>query len=93
MIQARRRSSSVFKVLDPFIFENWGLYAIDYNEENGDHYDHILDSLVSRDIRPHISPDAASVWKSPDFKPGADAPKGYAAWFEKALEAALAGAK
>ncbi len=83
----------VFKVLDPFIFKNWGLYAIDYNEENGDHYDHILDSLVSRDIRPHISPDAARVWKSPNFKPSADAPEGYAAWFERALDAALGRAK
>lgn len=80
----------VFKVLDPFIFENWGLYAIHYNEENGDHYDHILDSLVNRDIRPHISPDAARVWKSPSFKPGPDAPEGYAVWFEAALKEALA---
>lgn len=31
----------MFKVLDPFLIENWGLYAIDFNEEYGDHYDHI----------------------------------------------------
>ena len=82
----------VFKVLDPFIFKNWGLYAIDYNEEFGDHYDHIFESLVTRDIRPLISPAAAAVWKSPDFRPGSDAPAGYAEWFTEALQKALTGA-
>ncbi len=81
----------VFKVLDPFIFQNWGLYAIDYNEECGDHYDHIFDSLVTRDIRPLISPAAAAVWKNPSFTPGPDAPAGYATWFTAALEKTLAG--
>jgi hypothetical protein len=71
----------VFKVLDPFVFENWGLYAIDFNEEFGDHYDHIFDTLVQWDLRPRISPDAAEYWQSPSFRPGKDAPMGYAAWF------------
>lgn len=55
----------VFKVLDPFLIANWGLYAIDFNEECGDHYDHIFDTLVAHDLRPALSPNAAEYWQSP----------------------------
>ncbi|WP_129577800.1 MULTISPECIES: hypothetical protein [Sorangium] len=79
----------VFHVLDPFIFETWGLYAIDFNEEFGDHYEHIFDSLVRNNIRPLISPDAARAWSSLDYKPGKDAPAGYANWFKSSMKAAL----
>ncbi len=78
----------VFKVLDPFLIENWGLYAIDFNEEFGDHYEHILDTLVSWNLRPRLSPTAAEYWQSPNFRPGPDAPPGYAAWFTEEMSRA-----
>jgi hypothetical protein len=79
----------IFRVLDPFIFQTWGLYAIDFNEEYGDHYEHIFDTLVCQDIRPMISPEAARVWSNPDYRPGKGAPRGYAKWFKKAMADAL----
>jgi hypothetical protein len=79
----------VFSVIDPFIHKNWGLYAIDYNEEMGDHYEHIFDTLVSRNIRPLISPDAARVWNKLGFKPDKKAPRGWAKWFRSAMASAV----
>ncbi len=78
----------VFKILDPFVLENWGLYAIDFNEEFGDHYDHIFDTLVDWNIRPRISPKAAAYWHSPEFRPSKDAPPGYGAWFSDEMRRA-----
>jgi hypothetical protein len=78
----------VFKVLDPFLIENWGLYSLDFNEEYGDHYDHIFETLVCRDLRPRISPSAAEYWQSPNFRPGKDAPPGYAKWFSEEMRRA-----
>lgn len=78
----------VFKVLDPFLFENWGLYAIDFNEEFGDHYDHIFDTLVENNLRPRLSPAAAEYWQSPEFRPKTDAPQGYAEWFAQEMRRA-----
>jgi len=83
----------VFKVLDPFIFENWGLYAIDFNEECGDHYEHIFDSLVKHRIRPLISPNAARAWKDLGYTPGSRAPADYSKWFKKSMRSALAARK
>lgn len=82
----------IFRVVDPFIHENWELYAIDYNEESGDHYEHIFESLVTRDVRPLISPTAARAWEKLGYEPGKDAPKGYRKWFKAAMAAALAKA-
>ena len=78
----------VFKVLDPFLIENWGLYSIDFNEEYGDHYDHIFETLVRWDLRPRLSPEAAEYWQSPHFRPGKDAPPGYAKWFAEEMRTA-----
>jgi hypothetical protein len=78
-----RTREFVFGVIDPFIGEQWSLYAIDYNEEYGDHFEHILESLVSSDLRPRLSPQAIRAWKNeriPD-----DAPDGYREWFDQAL--------
>ncbi len=80
----------VFRVLDPFIFQAWGLYAIDFNEEFGDHYEHIFEGLVHSNIRPLISPDAAKVWSELNYQPAKDAPPGYAKWFKTAMKVALA---
>jgi hypothetical protein len=86
----QRTLDFIFGVVDPFIHAEWDLFALDYNEECGyDHYEHILETLVSRNIRPRISPDAARVWASPEYRPGRNAPPGYATWFEQALKEAL----
>lgn len=80
-------SAFIFEVVDPFIGEHWGLFAIDYNEEYGDHYEHIFETLIARDQRPRLSPTAIKYWKDeviPD-----DAPSGYRKWFEGALAATV----
>lgn len=77
----------IFGVVDPFIGEQWDLYAIDYNEEFGDHYEHILGTLIERDLRPRLSPDAARAWAEESIPDSA--PAGYAAWFQEELKSAL----
>lgn len=84
----RRTLEFIFGVVDPFIHEQWGLYAIDYNEEFGDHYEHILGTLIEWDLRPRLSPDAARAWADESIPDGA--PDGYAAWFEQELKRARA---
>ena len=76
----------IFEVVDPFIGAQWGLYAIDYNEEMGDHYEHIFGTLVTKNLRPRLSPDAARAWTGETVP--ADAPAGYAKWFQDALKSA-----
>lgn len=77
-------SAFIFEVVDPFIGEHWGLFAIDYNEEYGDHYEHIFETLVARDIRPRLSPTAIKYWKNESVPK--NAPTGYRKWFERALK-------
>lgn len=79
----------VFSVIDPFIGEQWGLFAIDYNEEFGDHYEHIVDVLARRNLRPRVSPTAAQIWSRYGLMPGAKAPRGYASWFRREVKRAL----
>ena len=78
-----RTSEFIFSVVDPFIGEHWGLFAIDYNEEYGDHYEHMFESLVARNLRPRLSPTARERWKDVQVPKGA--PDGYRAWFLRAL--------
>ena len=87
---SKRTLEFVFKVLDPFIFQTWNLYAIDFNEECGDHYEHVFESLVHYNIRPNISTNAARVWNELKYRLGKDAPPGYAKWFKLAMQVALA---
>ncbi len=90
MEEAQQRTLEfVFGVVDPFIHDTWGLYAIDFNEEMGEHYEHIFETLVSLNIRPLISPEAAKCWRDLKYRPGSDAPPGYRRWFERAMAAAL----
>jgi hypothetical protein len=78
-----RTSEFIFRVVDPFIGEHWGLFAIDYNEEYGDHYEHIFETLVARDVRPRLSPTAIERWKTESVPD--DAPVGFREWFERAI--------
>jgi hypothetical protein len=78
-----RTAAFIFNVVDPFIGEQWELFAIDYNEEDGDHFEHIFESLVRRNLRPRLSPHAIESWKSARIPAGA--PAGYREWFEQAI--------
>lgn len=49
----------VFKVIDPFINDCWGLFAIDYDEDY-EPYIYFLPELVHREILFRVSPDAAA---------------------------------
>jgi hypothetical protein len=84
----QRTLEFIVNVLDPFIGEQWGLFAIDYNEEYGDHYEHIFETLVRRNLRLRVSPHAADVWTRLKYVPGKNAPKGYKKWFRKAMATA-----
>lgn len=77
----------VFEVVDPFLGDQWGLFAIDFNEEYGDHYEHILEQLIKNDLRPRLSEDAARAWERESIP--ADAPTGYAKWFRAERARAL----
>ena len=55
----------VFEVIDPFIFENWGLYAVDYDEDT-EEYIYFIDALVSRNILFLVSTEAASCFNEWD---------------------------
>jgi hypothetical protein len=52
----------VFKVIDPFIHENWELFAIDYDEDY-EPYVYFVPVLISRKIRFLVSPDAADCFE------------------------------
>ena len=51
----------VFEVIDPFIHQCWGLYAIDYDEDY-EPYVYFVHALVSREIFFLVSPDAAATF-------------------------------
>jgi hypothetical protein len=48
----------VFDVIDPFINDCWGLYAIDYNEDS-EPYAYFANALASREILFLVSKEAA----------------------------------
>ena len=39
----------IYKIIDPFIYKCWGLYAIDF-DENKEHYIYFLETLISYEI-------------------------------------------
>ncbi|HEX8638834.1 MAG TPA: hypothetical protein VF692_12275 [Pyrinomonadaceae bacterium] len=49
----------IYEVIDPFINECWGLFAIDYDEDH-EPYIYFVNALVSREISFLVSPDAAA---------------------------------
>lgn len=49
----------IYEVIDPFINECWGLYAIDHHEDN-DRYNNIVDVLISSEIPFLLSPTCES---------------------------------
>jgi hypothetical protein len=56
-------SRFIFEVIGPLIHDSWGLFAIDYNEDD-DPYTYLMAFLVRREIPFAVSPDAAKDWTS-----------------------------
>lgn len=52
----------VFEVIDPFIHSCWGLFAIDFDEDD-EPYLYFVTALVHHEIRFQISPDAAATFE------------------------------
>lgn len=79
----------IFGVIDPFINEFWGLFAIDYNEDH-EPYAYFVPGLISRHIHFLVSPDLV---KDPEFNEiGVEWPKGDPA-YNSEMERRLADAK
>ena len=55
----------VFSVIDPFINECWGLFAVDYDEDD-EPYVYFVQALVSRKILFLVSPEAAAEFENWD---------------------------
>lgn len=52
----------VYKVIDPFINECWGLYAVDYHEDY-EAYEYIVGSLINNEVEFLVSPGCESGMK------------------------------
>jgi hypothetical protein len=57
----------VFEVIDPFINECWGLFAVDYDEDY-EPYIYFVHTLVHREIYFLVSPDAATEFEHWDVE-------------------------
>ena len=55
----------VFEVIDPFINDCWGLFAIDYDEDD-EPYVYFVHAVVMREIRFLVSPEAAATFEDWD---------------------------
>ena len=62
---ARSTMEFVFGVLDPFIHESFGLYAVDHDEDC-ERYLYLVGALVQHEIPFLVSPMAAECWKDWD---------------------------
>ena len=56
----------IFKVIDPFIYECWGLYAIDCNEDT-EPYIYLIEGLISQNIIFNVSPESIEHLQYVDF--------------------------
>lgn len=79
----------VFGTIDPFINGEWDECAIDHcDDENGDHYEHIVDLLFRGKYKFNMSKSAASRWRSYDWKSDVSTEQidsSYELWFEQEL--------
>jgi hypothetical protein len=58
----------IYDVIDPFINECWGLYAIDYNEDALEERVWLIESLISREVEFLVSPNALDCYEDMDFQ-------------------------
>jgi hypothetical protein len=56
-------SHFIYGVIDPFIHKCWGVYAVDYNEDDPSH-EYLMASLIHREVEFLVSPEAAEAWPS-----------------------------
>lgn len=78
----------IYEVIDPFISQCWGLYAVDYNEDH-EPYVYLVAGLIRRGIRFLVSPGVVenSEWIEMDWPEGDEA---YRRDMEARIEAARA---
>ena len=76
----------VFEVIDPFINECWGLFAVDYDEDY-DPYVYFVRTLVAREISFLVSPEAADTYEDWDVDWNATS-AAYRAKMQQRVEAA-----
>ena len=55
----------IFSVIDPFLNDCWGLFAIDFNEDD-EPYRYVVEHLVSEEVLFLVSPEAASALSDED---------------------------
>lgn len=57
-----RATEFIYGVIDPFINQHWGLFAIDYNEDTEPH-EYLVQGLVERGVQFLVSPGSAECVK------------------------------
>lgn len=57
----------IYKVIDPFIHQCWGLYAVDYNEDTERHV-YLIENLIRHEVEFLVSQEAASNLKYVRFE-------------------------
>jgi hypothetical protein len=57
----------IFEVIDPFINNCWGLYAVDYNEDT-EPYQYLIESLIRRSVKFLVSPSSVEYLDYDDFE-------------------------
>lgn len=81
----------IYGVIDPFINECWGLYAVDFNEDH-EPYVYLVGSIVSRGVKFLVSPGMMDGFEYIEFKWPLDQPD-YRAEMERRFKAARAVVK
>jgi len=52
----------IYEVIDPFINDHWGLFAIDFNEDMEEQI-YLVPCVIAREVRFRVSPGAAEVFE------------------------------
>jgi hypothetical protein len=57
----------IFEVIDPFINNCWGFYAVDYNEDT-EPYQYLIESLIRHSVKFLVSPSSVEYLDYDDFE-------------------------
>ncbi len=77
----------IYEVIDPFINQCWGLFAVDYTDDT-EPYEYLVDALISNGVKFLISPGALKHLDHVGFEWPDDDPE-----YQKAMEKRFAEAK
>ena len=80
----------IYAVLDPFINECWGLFAVDFNEDH-EPYRYLVEGLLNRGVSFLVSPDAASDLADEDLSRMVQGSEAYSVEILRRFRAAAAG--